>query len=286
MTEHIKDGLMSDEEFQLLKDLVNRKFGILVKGDKRLTFHTRISHRLSILGLTSYRDYYNFVIADSTDEELYTIASQITNNETYFFREKNQLDAFSEILKNIKKVRQEKNQNKLRILSLACSTGEEPYTLNIIIQENGLFVWNWDIEITGIDIDKNAIKKAQDACYTKNSFRSMNGNMNFVKRYFSVRGDRYSLRNPYKNNVNFRQGNILDNNTFADLNNTDVIFCRNVLIYMSEDAIKKIVLNMYNSLSDEGFLFLGSAESLIQKTDLFFPEYTNGIIVYRKNVKN
>lgn len=280
-----KKDLMTEEEYSLLRDLINKEFGILLKGDKRLMLHTKVSHRLHILGLRSYRDYYNFIIADSSREELFTLASHITNNETFFFREKAQLDLFADLLTEIKKERQKKNQNILKILSLASSSGEEAYSLNIIIQESGLFAWGWDVKIIGIDIDRIAIKKAREACYTDTSFR-LNGNIEFVNKYFVADGNQRILRKPYAKNVEFRHGNIVDYNSFIGLDAVDVIFCRNVLIYMSDDAMEKIILNLYNSLSDTGYLFIGSSESLIQRTDLFVPEYTKGIIVYRKNVKN
>ena len=275
---------MTEEEYSLLKELVGREFGIQLKGDKRLTLHTKVSHRLSILGFATYREYYEFIVSDPTREELFIFASHITNNETYFFREKPQLDLFSGLLHEIKIANQKQNRNTLRVLSLASSSGEEAYSLNIIIQESGLFVWDWDIRTTGIDIDRNAIKKAREACYTKNSFRALNGS-GYVDKYFSVDGDRYTLRRSLTANVEFRHGNLLESGSYEGLSQVDTIFCRNVLIYMSDEAIEKIVQNFYHCLSDTGYLFIGSSESLIQKTNLFFPEYKDGVIVYRKNIK-
>lgn len=286
MTGFSKDIFMSDEEFQLLKGLINKEFGISLKGDKRLTLHTKVSHRLSILGIKSYRDYYDFIISDSSGEELFKLASHITNNETYFFREKSQLDAFSELLKEIKKAKVKKKQNRLRILSLASSSGEEAYTLNILLQESGLFAWNWDVRITGMDIDKNAIIKAREACYSKNSFRAINGNANIIDKYFVIDRDCYTLRNFFTKNVEFIHGNVVDGRSFVDFSDLDFIFCRNVLIYMDDSAIEKIATNLYNCISDYGYLFIGTSESLIQKTDLFVPEFRNGVIVYKKNVKD
>ncbi|MBT9164489.1 MAG: putative biofilm formation methyltransferase WspC [candidate division WS2 bacterium] len=286
MTYDRKD-FMTEDEFGLLKNLINKEFGILLKGDKRLTLHAKVSHRLKILGLKSYRDYYDFIVSDTTKDELFTLASHITNNETYFFREKTQLDAFSEILKDIKREKQKKNLKELKILSLGCSSGEEPYTLNIIIQESGLFLWDWDVRIIGVDLDKNAIKRARLGRYGKNSFR-LNGNAdsgtnNFLNKYFTSDGNHYILRKSLTNNVEFRFGNLLDNGFLSDINEVDVILCRNVLIYMDDTAINKIACNLYNCLTDSGYLFVGSAESLIQRTDLFVAEYNNGIIVYRKS---
>ncbi|MEW6109657.1 MAG: protein-glutamate O-methyltransferase CheR [Nitrospirota bacterium] len=292
MTEReTKDSLISEEEFHLLRDLICREFGISLKGDRRLTLHTKISHRLGVLGLPSYRDYYEYIIRDSTREELFALASHITNNETYFFREKSQLDTFSLLLPDIKKNIQLKNKKTLRILSLACSSGEEAYTLNIIIQESGLFAWNWETNIIGIDIDRIALAKARHAYYTKNSFRGINGNAgefnkDFIRKYFLYREEQYALRNFYMRNIEFRHGNILDCKSFEDLKDIDVIFCRNVIIYMSDTSIEKAVGNIHNSLSDNGYLFVGSSESLINKTGLFVPEYINSTIVYRKNVQN
>ena len=283
MATQMKKDLMTEEEFSLLKDLVSREFGILLKGDKRLTLHTRVSHRLSILGLATYREYYEYIVSDPTREELYALASHITNNETYFFRERAQLDVFSDLLREIKRERQRRNENILKVLSLASSSGEEAYSLNILIQENGLFAWDWDVRITGIDVDRNAVAKAREARYSQNSFRSLNGDAETIKRYFLADGDEYVLRKSLTKNVAFRHGNILEQSAFDGLDDVDVIFCRNVLIYMNDEAIGKVIGNFYRCLRDTGYLFIGSSESLIQKTNLFIPEYVNGIIVYRKN---
>jgi len=281
-----KKEVMSEEEFSLLRDLIQKEFGILLKGDKRLTLHTKVSHRLSILGLPTYRQYYEYILADSSKEELYAFVSHITNNETYFFREKTQLEVFAELLVDIKREKQQKKENKLRIVSLASSSGEEAYTLNILVQESGLFVWDWDMKIIGIDVDRNAIQKAKEACYTSNSFRSMNGNAAaYIGKYFASEEGRYVLRKSLTKNVEFKLGNLLDRNTYEGIGAIDIIFCRNVLIYMSDEAILKLAKNFYDALSDTGYLFIGSSESLIQKTNLFEPEYQKGIIVYRKNLK-
>src|SRR5512135_134048 len=139
-----KKELMTEEEYSLLRDLVNKEFGILLKGDKRLTLHTKVSHRLTLLGLETYGDYYEYIMSDSTGDELYALASHVTNNETYFFREQNQLEAFSDILRDIKKQKEEE-RHLVKVLSVASSSGEEAYSLNITIQEKGLFIWDWDI---------------------------------------------------------------------------------------------------------------------------------------------
>ena len=136
-----------------------------------------------------------------------------------------------------------------------------------------------------IDVSRNALKKATNAAYTKNSFRVPDGNDEFSQEYFDRRDDLYILKPPYRSHVEFRHGNILNPASWEGIQDIDVIFCRNVLIYMSDDAIGHIAENFYHHLADEGYLFVGSSESLLNKTDLFVPECREGLIIYRKNLK-
>lgn len=285
MSFNVKGSYISEEEFQLLIDLIHSEFGLRTKGDKRLTFHARISHRLHILGLTSYREYVDYLRSDPSREELLILASLITNNETYFFREHAQLEVFKEILKTIKKEKQKNQHTTVQLLSFPCSSGEEAYTLNIVVQESGHFFGDWEIKVIGIDVDRAVLQKARDACYTGNSFR-VNCPSDTMNKYFTTNKGRYTLKRSFAKNVEFRYGNIIDNATLKGLNDMDVIFCRNLLIYMSDAALHRAVQNLYNALSERGYLFIGTAETIMHKTDLFKPELVNNIIVYRKNVKN
>jgi len=272
-------------DISLIQDLVARELGIVVKGEKRTTLLNRASRRLEILELGTFKEYCDFILSDPSREELYVLATDITNKETYFFREREQLDVFSGLLPDIKARKQTAGINRLKVLSLGSSTGEEAYTLNILIQESGLFVVDWDISVIGVDIDREAIRKACKASYTVNSFRTLNGDSGSVTKYFIRDRDRYVLRERLTRNVGFRHGNLLLRQTVEGLTGADVIFCRNVLIYMCDEAVRKIAENLYYSLSDTGYLFVGASESLIRKTELFSPENLNGVIVYRKILK-
>lgn len=278
-----KEPIITEEDFLLFRDLVKEEFGISLKKDRILTFHTKLAHRLCILGFSSYREYYDYIISDPSGKEMFSLISHLANNETYFMREKVQFDVFTDLLKEIKYQKLKKNDRKIRILSAGCSTGEEVYSINIALIESGLFSWGWDVKITGIDLSETALRKAINAVYTMNSFRTANGNEDFVKRYFNLRDDKYVLKNVYRKNIEFIHGNIIDASFFRDMTGLDIIFCRNVMIYMTEDAIQKVAQNFYRSLLDEGYLFLGTSESLMQKTDLFIPELWEGVIVYKKN---
>lgn len=284
-TETNKRYLMSDDEYRRICELVCANFGIIIKGDKRLTVHTKLSHRLELLGLKTYDEYINYVQEDESGIELINLVSHVTNNETYFFREKPQLDLFAEVLKDVKRERQKADRKDVNILSVGCSSGEETYSLNIITIESGLFIWDWAVNITGMDINTIYLDKARQAIYHKNSFRSLNGNSNLLNKYFYIENNRYILKRAFARNVRFVHGNAMNRGDFESFKNIDIIVCRNILIYMDDPAFDMIISNFYNSLSDNGYLFVGLSESLIQRTDLFVPEYRSGVIVYRKNVK-
>jgi len=172
-----------------------------------------------------------------------------------------------------------KNRDSLKVLCLGCSTGEEVYTLSILIHERGLLFPSKEIKLTGIDIDQRAIRKAIEGRYTANSLRSKDIP---VDKYF-IRDERFfRIKDPYKRIVEFRQGNILDSNTFVEFLNVDMVFCRNVFIYMTEEAILKVLKNIHRVLCKKGYLIIGSAESITYRTDLFEPVHYNSIVVYRK----
>lgn len=276
---------MTEDEYALFRELIEKEIGIVMKGDKRLTLHTKLSHRLSILDIRSYRDYYNFIISEPSKQEFYSFIAHITNNETYFQRETGRIDLVAGLLGDIKRHRQKTNQKKVTFLSAGCSTGEEAYTLQIMLMESGLFAWGWEVKVIGMDVSRSALKKARNAVYTKNSFRILDGTDGFSRKYFERKGDLYTLKSSYRSQVEFRHGNILDPASWEGTEDVDVIFCRNVLIYMSDEAIRRITENFFHHLSDEGYLFIGSSESLLNKTDLFVPECREGLIIYRKNLK-
>ena len=274
---------MTNQEYSLLRDLVCRECGVVLKGDKRMTLHTRLAHRLSILGLTTYREYYDLMTTERSKKELIVFLSHVTNNETYFLREPSQLAAFANLLPEIKKQKQKKNRNRITILSAGCSSGEEVYSLNSVLIESGLFAWGWEVRLVGMDVSSAAIEKARKAVYSKNSFRMLKGHEGFVSKYFDRVDERFILKKPYRGNVTFVQGNVLLPESLHGMDEIDVIFCRNVLIYMDDTAVGRVVANCHRHLSCEGYLFVGLSESLLSKTELFVPHYRDGIIVYRKN---
>lgn len=264
---------LTERELKLLRERITRDFGIALKEEKIELIEEFIQQRLKATGLLP-DEYLGEILNGPSGRELFLLVSSVTNKETYFFREMPQLEVCLELLRKISRTRE-----RLKLLSLGCSGGEEPYTLSILLHEKGLLFPGKEVSIIGIDLDPKAIKKAKEAIYTENSFRSKDMSL---KRYF-VKEDRlYRLKDIYKKIVDFRVGNILDKNIFLEFINIDMVFCRNVFIYMTEDAITRVLENIYGCLAKDGYLITGSAESITTRSDLFVPEYYEGVVVYRK----
>lgn len=263
----------TEKELYLLKEKITMDFGIVLKKEKEENLREFIQERLKVTGF-SLNEYLGKVLNGNPERELFLLVGSVTNKETYFFREMLQLEVSLELLREM-----QRSKSRLRLLSLGCSGGEEPYTLSILLHEKGLLSQGKEVSITGIDVDPKAIKRAREARYSENSFRNKEIPLH---RYF-IKEDRfYRLKDLYRKVVDFREGNILDKKTFFEFINMDMVFCRNVFIYMTEEAIIKALENIHFCLSRDGYLITGSAESIRTKTDLFEPEYHRGVVVYRK----
>ena len=277
---------LSEEEFRLLRDLIHERFGLYFEENQRVSLRSRLVGRLASLDLMSFEDYYHYLrFGPQRAEELARMVSHLTNNETYFFRESAQLQVFSEhVLRSIKERKlagaSGDQQRKLRILSAGCSTGEEAYTLAMIVYDSGQFFWNWDVQVTGLDVDPQALEKARRAVYFHNSFRSLSAVQ--LERHFVRQGTGTAVKDAIRKMVSLRHGNLLEPASFAGLAPLDVIFCRNVLIYFSDAMILKVVRTFHELLAPGGSLFLGHAESLSRITDLFTAVRFQGAMVYQK----
>jgi chemotaxis protein methyltransferase CheR len=273
---------LSEEEFRLLRDFIHERFGLYFEDGQKASLRGRLVGRLVSLDLFSFEDYYKYLrFGPQRHEELAQMVSHLTNNETYFFRESPQLQVFSEhVLRTLKESKMKSGERALRILSAGCSTGEEALTLAMIVYDSGQFFWNWDVQITGLDVDPAALEKAQRGVYHQNSFRAMSPAV--LDRHFVKKGPGAQVKDTVRRMVTFRPGNLLDPQSFRGLAPLDVIYCRNVLIYFSDSAILKAVRLFHDLLAPGGSLFLGHAESLSRVTDIFTPIRFQGAMVYQK----
>lgn len=272
---------LTEDVFRLLRDFIRDYCGIYFDDASRFIIERRLQRRLKLLFLDDFRDYYRFLLYDrKRDEEIKEAIDLLTVNETYFFREQNQLRAFSEeILPELKEINKEKK--RLRIWSAGCSTGEEPYTIAILIVEQGRFE-GWDIEILGSDINQRVLSNARRGLYRKHSFRCTDDY--FIKKYFKEEGDFFVISEKVRGLVNFSYLNLLDPIKVKFIAPMDIIFCRNVLIYFDHEARKRVVDNFYDRLVEGGYLLLGHAESLMNVSTSFALRHLRNDIVYQKPI--
>jgi chemotaxis protein methyltransferase CheR len=276
---------LSEEEFRLLRDFVHEQFGLYFDGTQRSSLKSRLAPRLGLLGLLSFEDYYRYLrFAPERAAEQQRMVSHLTNNETYFFREQPQLEVFARHVLPVLKERRAKAEGRtLRFLSVGCSTGEEALTLAMILFDSGQFFWGWDVRIAGLDVDEAALEKATRGRYHQNSLRAVTPQQ--LERHFVTRGDGVQVKEGVRKLVSFRPGNLLDPGSYAGFTPVDVIFCRNVLIYFSDESIQRAVRIFHDILVPGGYLFLGHAESLARVTSAFTPIRFQGAIVYQKPEK-
>jgi chemotaxis protein methyltransferase CheR len=273
---------LTREEFVLLRDYVYEKTGIYFAENKTYLLESRLTNRLTELGFSTFEDYYYFLKygGDKIKNEIVNLYNVVTTNETSFFRNPPQLEAFKVIIqKNY--LQNGIPEQQLRIWSAACSTGEEPYTLAILMLEliektrkNVPFI------VYGTDISSKAMESARQAVYNNYSIRNMDDATR--RKYFDESDGVYKLKDNVKRHVKIDFLNLMDTNAYRMYKQMDVIFCRNVLIYFDEKMKKKVIDGLYESLKPRGYLTIGHAESLHNISRAFKPLIFPGTIAYQK----
>ncbi|MGI5862381.1 MAG: CheR family methyltransferase [Myxococcales bacterium] len=272
---------MTAEEFRLLAELIYEHCGILFRADMRYLLERRLASRLKANGLADFSAYYRLLRFDPRRKpELEAAVEALTTNETYFFREPQQLRAFSEELLP-RLARERARSGRLRIWSAGCSTGEEAYTIAMLVQHSRLFV-GWDVEILGSDISRRVLAVARRGIYQKSSLREPMPE--HLARCFRVEGSSYVVADEIRQMVTFGHMNLLDENTLLLIGHMDVIFCRNVMIYFDLAARRRVLKSFHSKLVDGGYLLLGHSESLINVTADFELVHLKHDLVYRKPI--
>lgn len=237
------------------------------------SLETKISKRMKELGMSIW-DYIRHLEQNAQEWDI--VAELLTINETYFFREENQLEVLQSVI-----LPQLAGKDQIRIWSSACSTGEEPYTLAMLVAESGLIPLD-SIEILATDINKKVLQTAKQGWYSKHSLSFRRMPEQLLEKYFVERDEGFQVINPIRNRVRFQYLNLLDREEMEKLGKFDVIFCRNVLIYFDKVVIQKVVSSFYDRLVPEGSLFLGHAESITGMDTGFTAIHTEKSFYYRK----
>jgi chemotaxis protein methyltransferase CheR len=252
---------MTDKNFADLRKIIYDRAGIHFPDTKKYVLESRLATRLQELEIEDYEQYIAFLtMGPYQTEEFQEMFDRITINETSFFRNEPQLDVFEkQILPELLEAR--KTTKRLRIWSAACSSGEEPYTLGIIIARAlGLGVSDWRIEILGTDISEKVLETAGEGVYTDYAMRTTPALV--TQKFFKQDGANYLLSDQIKSMVNFQLHNLKDRVAARRFGQFDVIFCRNVMIYF-DDAMKEGLMGCFcDQLQDDGTLFIGHSETI------------------------
>jgi chemotaxis protein methyltransferase CheR len=270
---------MTREEHQLLDELITDRFGVSFPEHRREILESRLRPRLSALHLKRYIDYYLQLQVDANGERS-RLSSLVTNHESFFFRETEQFSAlFGEALPEL--TRSAFGRRAVRLLSAGCAAGEEPYTIGLFARQSLLGLCGREVTVDAFDLDPGSVAAARQAEYGPGALRSLTPEQ--VARYFTATGERrWSLRPPLRQGVRFATGNIVDLATFAPAEPYDAVFCRNVLIYFSEQALHRAVESFAAVLRPGGLLFLGAAESILGLSGKFEAVRLANLIAYRK----
>jgi len=270
---------LPDDVFRMLRDTIYQKSGLWFADSSQYLLQKRLSPRARELNFDSFQKYFYFLQYDPrADAEFDHIFDLVTTNETYFFREPAQLDAFIEEI--VPEILDKKENRKIRIWSAGCSSGEEAYTIAILLSERG-FYNRASFEIFASDINQQVLAKARKGHYRESAFRATPPSLR--DRYFTHEADgSWRVNDAIRNRVSFGRLNLYDEARVSLLGHLDLIFCRNVIIYF-DDSSKKIVINsFYNRLVDGGYLLLGHSESLISLSAQFKLKHLKHDMVYQK----
>ncbi|MEN3185124.1 MAG: protein-glutamate O-methyltransferase CheR [Atribacterota bacterium] len=265
-------------DFCQLRDYVYARTGVYIGDQKIYLLKRRIEQRLATLGLSSVNEYLNYLKRyDGSGREFEELVCTITVNETYFFREFPQLQAFAEFC--LPEVVGGKTSRHVRILSAGCSTGEEPYTISIICQE--MLEPPCTFSIDALDIDYRALESARRGIYDERAVRDVP--RVYLEKYFIRTGEGFMVKNNVRDFVTFHKVNLSNREELFALGRSfDFVFCRNVLIYFSDDSRKKVVEAFYAMMNPGGYIFLGHSESMSRITSAFELRRMGESLVYRK----
>jgi chemotaxis protein methyltransferase CheR len=269
---------LSAQDLEQICAIIYRQSGMVFGETKRYYIERRVTDLIALRRSSSARDYINLLRADPRETEL--LINSFTVNETYFYREQHQLACLSNsILPDI--IRSKGPGDRIRIWSMPCSSGEEPYSIAIWLLENWPLVDAYNIEITGSDIDTAILKQAVDGYYGQRSLSKIPADI--LDRYFEPEKDQQRrLISDLRESVTFAKGNIVDRTSIGQLGRFDVIFCRNLLIYFDEAAREVAARNIHELLYPGGYICLGHTESMSRISETFEPVRFPDAIVYRE----
>ena len=265
-----KAGAPPNPQLVQIRDLVYQVAGIFQPDNKLRFLEDRCMKRMQALSVTTLREYYDcLTVKPIRQAELVSLLNEITIGETCFFRNQPQLDSLRNVvLPHILEARAKLALRHLRIWSAGCSTGEEPYTLSIMLMEElNSRLKGWTFEVMATDLNERSVAHAKQGLYGTYSTRNLTPY--FKQKYFVAAGDNLQVNSEVKAHINFTRVNLLDDMRMAFLKGFDLVMCCNVLIYFDVVSKRRVIQHFYNDLLPHGYLFLGHSESLYGVSDDF-----------------
>ncbi|MBN1411453.1 MAG: protein-glutamate O-methyltransferase CheR [Spirochaetales bacterium] len=272
------ENYLTDQEFKLYSSLIYEQSGIHFSSMNRSVLESRLKERLRNTNLANVSEYYQLIMQNP--EEMKILLDTVTTNLTRFFRNTAHFNAFENYV--IPALVEQKNKKKdtlLKVWSAGCSTGEEPYTVAMILKEK--FPAYMNIEIIGSDISLKSLMTAKESFYSAQKVDKIPEK--YLQKYFEKKRDGYQVKKEIQSMVHFDYHNLKYE---SGLKNIDVVFCRNVLIYFDSEAQESTVNRFYKAMTNFSFLFIGHSESLFgMKTPFKFLK-TEWATLYQKNIGN
>lgn len=258
---------MKIEDFELFSKILYQRSGLVLTKEKAYLLESRL---MPIARKANLKDLGELaaIMRQKTDENLLAdITDAMTTNESSFFRDQRPFDQFRQIVLP-KFLAARASTKRLRIWSAACSNGQEPYSLAMILDEERAKLAGWHIEIVATDLCRDVLDKAQQGIYTQ--FEVQRGlPITMLVKYFTQIGDKWQLNKNIRDQIKFQPFNLL--NDMRALGQFDIIFCRNVLIYFDQPTKTKVLENMARQMPQDGVLYLGGAETVLGITQAFKP---------------
>jgi chemotaxis protein methyltransferase CheR len=274
---------MADSMFRQIREFIYQKTGIYFQDNKKYLLEGRIGKRLQILNLPDFDRYIQYIkTGPRAVDELRHLYDAVTINETFFFRNEPQFEALENtLIPQIAAKKSSGGRSKLRIWSAASSSGEEGYTLSMIFLEKIKPKYPWmELEVVGTDISEAVLETARQGIYREYSIRNMS--KYYLNKYFDTENGKYFVKDEVKKNVRFENLNLYDRAKMKRMNQFDIVFCCNVLIYFDQQSKIQVVSDLYDGLNPGGFLYIGYAETLHGISSAFklinFPK----TVVYKK----
>lgn len=270
-------GLRSGAE-NLLRDLIHDRTGLFFDDSKINLLVDKLAPLVVERGFDSLLDYFYLLKYDAgSDDEWRRVIDALTVQETYFWREMDQIHGLAEEV--LPQLVAKSPALPVRIWSAACATGEEPLTIAMRLNESGWFE-KADIEIYASDASGAALERARKGSYRERSFRALPAHLK--EKYFTPDGREWLVSPDIGKKIRWTRANLMEPGETSILSIVSIIFCRNVFIYFSPDAVRRVVASFAGKMITPAFLFVGAAESLLKATDDFELEEIGNAFVYVK----